>query len=154
MLANGLQTFSGQKKLHMEGNSFSARIVLDKRYKKQGSLYALVVRVIVNRKFFDVPLHHSVEEKYWQKAKEQVSTDCKTIRNIIRLNNYMLKKKAVIIDRLLALEDEGLLTTLSILDIKQRVSGKNKWLMLLAYLQFHVAFYPRQPFIISTTANS
>lgn len=138
MLANGLQTFSGPKNIHMEGNNFSARIVLDKRYRKKGNLYALVVRVIVNRKPFNVPLHHSIEEKYWLEEKEQVSTDCKTIRNITRLNNYMLKKKTVITDRLLALEEEDLLSTLPLLDIKQRVSGrtrKSKGLMLLAYLR-------------------
>ena len=71
----------------------SANIILDTRYKKKGDVYPLKLRVVHNRKSFDLGLGHSVSAKDWDEKGQKVKSSCKTIDNVTRFNALLGKEK-------------------------------------------------------------
>lgn len=110
----------------MSKNTFNAYLVLDKRRTKSDGTYPIKMRIVINRRSFHIALGHSVEEKHWNENKEQVSTHSKTVENVNRLNNKLLKEKNLIRDKLLELDELQGLETLSLTEIKSRLTGGSK----------------------------
>jgi integrase/recombinase XerD len=107
----------------MSKNTFNAYLVLDKRRTKSDGTYPIKMRIVINRRSFHIALGHSVDERYWNEKKEQISTHAKTVGNVNRLNNKLLNEKKLIRDRLLELDESQGLETLSLAEIKSQLTG-------------------------------
>jgi integrase len=111
----------------------SVNLVLDTRRKKKDNTFPLKIRIIHDRKPFELSLGYSLLEKDWDQQKQRVKTSCKSIENINRLNSFLSKEKQRIGDILLRLQDERKLATLSQGDLKRILANKNAEIMTLAY---------------------
>ena len=111
----------------------SANIILDTRYKKKGDVFPLKLRVVHNRKPFDLSLGHSLSLKDWDEKGQKVKSSCQTIDNVTRFNALLNKDKQKVQDILIRLEDEGKLDTLSLDELKNFVTQKNTEVMTLAF---------------------
>jgi integrase/recombinase XerD len=111
----------------------SANIILDTRYKKKGDVFPLKLRVVHNRKPFDLSLGHSLSLKDWDEKGQKVKASCQTIDNVTRFNALLNKDKQKVQDILIRLEDEGKLDTLSLDELKNFVTQKNIEVMTLAF---------------------
>ncbi len=117
----------------------SANIILDTRYKKKGDVYPLKLRVVHNRKPFDLPLGFNIPRKDWDVKGQKVKSSCQTIENVTRFNALLNKEKAKIQDVLVKLQDEGKLDTLSLDGVKAFVSRKSTEVMTLAFTEGMIA---------------
>lgn len=124
MLANGLQIFF---------RMVSANIILDTRYKKKGDVYPLKLRIVHNRKPFDLNLGFSISAKDWDEKAQKVKPSCQTIENVTRFNALLNRDKQKVQDTLIRLQDEGKLDTLSLQELKNYVTQKNTEVMTLAF---------------------
>ncbi|MFN0213815.1 MAG: phage integrase SAM-like domain-containing protein [Saprospiraceae bacterium] len=111
----------------------SANIILDTRYKKKGDVYPLKLRVVHNRKPFDLSLGHSIASKDWDEKGQKVKSSCQTIDNVTRFNALINKDKQKVQDVLIRLQDEGKLDTLSLEELKAYVTQKHTEVMTLAF---------------------
>lgn len=111
----------------------SANIILDTRYKKKGGVYALKLRIVHNRKSFDLSLGHNLSAKDWDESGQKVKSSCQTIESITRFNALLNKDKQKVQDILIRLEDEGKLDRLSLEELKNFVTQKNTEVMTLAF---------------------
>ena len=100
----------------------SANIILDTRYKKKGGVFPLKLRVIHDRRPFDLGLGFNISDKDWDEKGQKVKPSCKTVENITRLNSVLAKEKQKVLEILLRLQDEGMLDTLSLEDLKNFVT--------------------------------
>jgi integrase len=117
----------------MSKSSFNAFLVLDKRSEKSGNTYPIKLRIIINRKSFHISLGYNIKERFWLEAEQQVSTKCKSIGNITRVNNFLLKEKAEALDKLLALEEDGTLNRLTMTEVKDKLVDKDSETMTLNF---------------------
>ncbi len=108
----------------MSKNTFNAYLVLDKRRGKSGNLYPIKLRVVINRKSFHIAQGCSIKEEYWIEDKEEISNKWKGVANVTRLNNKLLKEKSTARDKLLELDEAVGLDALTMMEIKNRVTGK------------------------------
>lgn len=117
----------------------SANIILDTRYKKKGDVYPLKLRVVHNRKPFDLSLGHNLSAKDWDEKGQKVKSSCQTIENITRFNALLNKERQKVQDVLIRLQDEGKLDTLSLDDLRNFVNQKSTEVMMLAFGEEMVA---------------
>ncbi|HMG15491.1 MAG TPA: site-specific integrase, partial [Saprospiraceae bacterium] len=66
---------------------------------------------------------------------EQISSRCKAIGNVTRLNNLIHKRKTDILDKLMLLEEEGALERFSLTEIKDLLVQKNSEIMFLEWTE-------------------
>jgi len=111
----------------------SANIILDTRYKKKGGVFPLKIRVIRDRRPFDLGLGFNISDKDWDEKGQKVKPSCKTVENNTRLNSGLAKEKQKVLEILIGLQDEGLLDTLSLEDLKNFVTQKHTETMILAF---------------------
>jgi len=111
----------------------SANIILDTRYKKKGGVFPLKLRVIHDRRPFDLGLGFNISDKDWDEKGQKVKPSCKTVENITRLNSVLAKEKQKVLEILIRLQDEGMLDTLSLEDLKNFVTQKHTETMILAF---------------------
>lgn len=111
----------------------SANIILDTRYKKKGDLYPLKLRVIHNRKPFDLNLGFSLSMKDWDEKAQKVKSSCQSIENVARFNALLNKDKQKAQDILIRLQDEGKLDTLSLEELKNFITQKHTEAMTLTF---------------------
>lgn len=111
----------------------TVNIILDTRSKKKDNTYPLKIRIIHNRDCCHVPLGYSVYEKDWNETKQIILSSCKYIENITRLNSMFLKEKQKALEVISKLEDEGVLETLSIEELKKLIKGKKGGVMTFEY---------------------
>ncbi len=113
----------------------SVKIILDNRSKKRDGSFPLTLRVIHNRKFFQLPLGYSIQEKDWDEVGQKVKPSCKLIENINRVNSILTKEKQHALEVVTKLQDEGQLETLSLKELKTYISKKQTDLMVLDYCE-------------------
>lgn len=102
-------------------------ISLDKRRKKKDETYPMILRLSHNRKTLPLSLDFAIHQKYWDNRNRKVKGTFKGTESVTRLNNLFEKKKAEAINVITKLEDSGELDTLSIRQVRDRVtSSKSK----------------------------
>jgi hypothetical protein len=74
---------------------------------KKGDVYPLKLRVVHNRKPFDLPLGFNVPIKDWDAKGQKVKSSCQVIENVTRFNALLNKEKAKIQDVLVKLQAAG-----------------------------------------------
>ncbi|MCB9334312.1 MAG: site-specific integrase [Lewinellaceae bacterium] len=116
----------------------TTNIILDTRYKKKGNLFPLKLRVVLNRKFFDISLGFSIPAKDWDEKGQQIKSS-KTVENVTRLNSIISKEKQKVVDVIIRLQDEGKLDTISLDELKSYATQKNTEAMTLAFAEEIIA---------------
>lgn len=111
----------------------SANIILDTRYKKKGDVFPLKLRVVHNRKPFDLSLGHNLSLKDWDEKGQKVKVSCQTIDNVTRFNALLQREKQKVQDVIIRLQDEGKLDTLSLDELRNFVAQKSSEAMTLAF---------------------
>lgn len=100
-------------------------ISLDKRKTKKDGSYPLIMRVTHFRKTTSIPTGISVKKEYWDEKKRQIKKGFDGVSSVNRLNNQLAKKKAEAMDVITALDEKGELPTLSVAQLKARISRQN-----------------------------
>ena len=105
--------------------ALTTKVLLNKVRQKQDGTYPLVVRVTYNRKVIYIPLGYTLKEKDFDTKNQRVKTSSKVSVNITRLNKQIANSVRDIYDTISELEDEGLAHSLSLKEIKRRITGSN-----------------------------
>ena len=83
----------------------------------------MVVCVTYNRKVIYIPLVYTLKERDFDAKNQRVKTSSKVADNITRLNKQITNSVKDIYDTISELEDEGLAQSLSLKEIKKRITG-------------------------------
>ncbi|MEI2695527.1 MAG: Arm DNA-binding domain-containing protein [Saprospiraceae bacterium] len=82
----------------MDNSIYSVSIILDERSTKSKNTHPIKFRIIVNRKSFHISPGYNIEKRNWLEDKQLVSSKCKTLGNVTRVNNRLLNEKTRILD--------------------------------------------------------
>lgn len=117
----------------------TANLILDTRYEKKGNLYPIKLRVILNRRSFDISMGFSIPVKDWDEKGQQVKPSSKAVENATRLNSILSKEKQKVLEVLIRLQDEGKLETITLEELKSFTVQKSTEAMTLAFAQEIIA---------------
>ena len=106
--------------------SVTAKLILDDRHTKKDGTQSIKLRLTVDRKSIEWSLGYSISPKYWNKTSQSVKASCTEIGNTTRFNNFLQKEKSAAIEKIISLNDNGELNTLSLKDIKKRILNNGK----------------------------
>lgn len=96
-------------------------ISLDTRRQKKDGTYPLVMRLGHNARTTSIPIGISISEKDWDEESRTIKKSYGGVSSIVRINNIIQKKKTEAMDIIVKLEEKGLLDTLSVSDLKDRI---------------------------------
>lgn len=105
--------------------STSIVITLDTRNEKKDGTFPLLMRIIHYGKSLPIPLGISMKEKDWDSNKRIIKSSYKGSESITRLNNLLQKKKTEALDIITKLEDQKVLNTMSVHEIRSRIQKKS-----------------------------
>lgn len=94
---------------------------MDTRRQRKDGTYPIVLHLGHKRSSTNIPLKIYLRKKDWDKEARQVKNSYKGSDSVARLNNLIQKKKSEAMDIILKLDENGLLTKLSKVDIKNRI---------------------------------
>jgi integrase/recombinase XerD len=100
-------------------------ISLDTRRQKKDGTYPLIMRLGHHEKTTSVPLGISIDEKDWDEKQRLIRKTYTGVSSVTRLNNQIQKMKADAMDVILRLHESGVLQTLSITSLKDRITQKD-----------------------------
>jgi integrase/recombinase XerD len=100
-------------------------ISLDTRREKNDGTYPIIMRLGHNGQTTAIPLGISVIEADWDLKKRSVKKSYKGVSSVTRLNNQIEKTKTDAMDIILKLHETGILQTLSIINLKERITKKD-----------------------------
>ena len=104
--------------------SLNIKLLLDKRRARQDGKYPLIMRLLLDRKSINISLGYSLLENEWDEKNEKIRSKAKLGENVTRLNNVIHKKRTEAYDFFTTLQDSGEINSLSLKDIKARITGK------------------------------
>lgn len=99
-------------------------VSLDTRRRKKDGTYPIIMRLGHNEKTTSIPVGISIDQKDWDEKKRLIRNTYKGTSSVARLNNQIQKAKADAMDIILKLHESGVLQTLSITSIKDRIAQK------------------------------
>ncbi|NQY00469.1 MAG: site-specific integrase, partial [Flavobacteriaceae bacterium] len=91
---------------------------LDTRRIKKDGTCPLVFRLTHFRKTTAISTGYALEPKYWNDKARTVKSSYKGVSSVTRLNNLLTKKRALLIDQISALDEKGVLKSLSVTELK------------------------------------
>ncbi|SFF15180.1 site-specific integrase [Spirosoma endophyticum] len=100
-------------------------ISLDTRRQKKDGTYPLIMRLGHHENTTSIPLGISIGEKDWDEQKRRVKKTYTGVSSITRLNNQIQKVKSDAMDVIFKLHESGVLQTLSITSLKDRITQKD-----------------------------
>lgn len=100
-------------------------VSLDTRRKKKDGTYPVILRLGHNEKTTSIPLGISIDEKDWDEKKRLIRKSYTGANSVSRLNNKIQKDKANAMDVIHKLDESGILQTLSITSLKDRIVQKD-----------------------------
>ena len=103
--------------------SLTTKVLLNKVRQKQDGSYPLVIRVTYHRKVIYIPLGYALKESDFDAKNQLIKTSSKVASNITRLNKQITSKVRDVYDTISKLEEEGVAQTLTLKEIKQRITG-------------------------------
>lgn len=106
-------------------NSITSHFFLDTRRQKKDGQYPIKLRITINRQSFEMSMGQTVPIKDWNEKSSRVRTGSKEVGNVTRFNNYLQKKKSEAIETIMQLEDDGLLLSMSMKEVRNRIKGGN-----------------------------
>lgn len=102
----------------------SVSIQLDRRSKRIDGRHPLKLLIVLNEKPLRISLGLSLHSKDWNDKLQSVRASCPDFENIIRINAKLQKEKTKALNKLLKLEEDGSLDSLSLRDLKGRLKEK------------------------------
>lgn len=111
----------------------SSKIFLDERYTKRNGERAIKIRITLDRKSLEMPVGYSVLPEYWNEKTSSVKSSCKSIKNVMRLNNRIKKIRIDAEDKIIKLQDNGLISSMTMKQIKAHVLNKLEEKQLLQF---------------------
>lgn len=97
---------------------------LDQRRAKKDGTYPLIFRLSHFSDTRSIPVKRSILPEFWDEDKRRVRSHYRGTESPQRLNNYLTKSKAALIDKITALDERGELAYLSIAQLKDILTGK------------------------------
>lgn len=110
-------------------------ITLDTRRKKKDGTYPLIMRLGHNERTIPVPIGIDLLEKDWDDKNRMVRKTYVGVNTVSRLNNLIQKKKADAMDIILKLNEAKQLHSLSVTELKDRITQQGKRASFFAYSQ-------------------
>jgi len=104
----------------------SIYIVLDKRRKKSNNSYPIIFRLIHNRKPTTIKSGYSIEEKFWDEKNLKAKRGSKLIPNVAEFNLRLKRKESNYVEKIVELEDKGLLNSISINELVETLTESKK----------------------------
>ncbi|CAN5818004.1 site-specific integrase [soil metagenome] len=96
-------------------------VSLDTRRSKKDNSFPLILRLGHNERTTPISLKISLHKKDWDEEAKKVKNSYVGASSVTRLNNYIQKKKSEAMDIVLKLDEKGLLSQLSLMDVKNRI---------------------------------
>lgn len=106
---------------------------LDARRPKKDLTCPILLRISHFGKISAITLGIYVKEADWDDNSRKIRASYKGSESVARLNNYLQKKKAEAIDLVAKLDDQKVLETLSVLDLKSLIEKKSDSQSFLAF---------------------
>ncbi|ODS80724.1 MAG: hypothetical protein ABS46_13480, partial [Cytophagaceae bacterium SCN 52-12] len=100
-------------------------VSLDTRRKKKDGSYPIIMRLGHDGKTTSIPLGLSIDEKDWDDKQRKVKKTYTGVNSVTWLNNRIQKIKTEAMDIILKLHDDGILQTLPITSLKDRITQKD-----------------------------
>src|SRR5690606_12080041 len=100
-------------------------VSLDTRRKKKDGSYPIIMRLGHNGKTTSIPLGLSIDEKDWDDKQRKVKKTYTGVNSVTWLNNRIQKMKTEAMDIILKLHEDGILQTLPITSLKDRITQKD-----------------------------
>lgn len=88
-------------------------LVLDVRRPKPDGTYQLVIRIIHNQTVAEIRLGKYFKIEDWDSKERKIKATYKGTESVVRLNNYIQKKKSEVVDFITALDEKKKLGTIS-----------------------------------------
>src|SRR5690606_30861775 len=101
------------------GMNTNVTISLDTRRAKKDGTYPIIMRIGHNERTTSINLGISVLEKDWDNEKRMVKKSYVGLSSVTRLNNFIHKMKSSAMDKIIQLNEQGLLDSLSVSDLKK-----------------------------------
>jgi integrase/recombinase XerD len=98
-------------------------LAIAKYVKKDGNA-AIVVRVSQGHQTRELSTGYKIPLAHWDDDKRKVKNTYEGVTSVARLNNLIAAELKAVNDKLIELEDAGVLSTLTITDIMSRLSNK------------------------------
>lgn len=100
-------------------------VSLDTRRKKKDGSYPIIMRLGHNGKTTSIPLGLSIDEKDWDDKQRKVKKTYTGVNSVTWLNNRIQKMKTEAMNIILKLHEDGILQTLPITSLKDRITQKD-----------------------------
>ena len=104
--------------------SLTSKILLNSRHTKKDGTQAIIVRITLNRKSFEISTGYSVNPKYWNESKSEIKTNCPDVSNVTRLNKLIRQKRVDFEDKIITLQENNEISSLTLSQIKNRLTNK------------------------------
>lgn len=101
-------------------------ISLDTRRAKKDGTYPIIMRIGHNERTTSVNLGISVLEKDWDNEKRLVKKSYVGLSSVTRLNNFIHKAKSNAMDEIIKLNEQGVLSGMSVISLKEKLTKKDK----------------------------
>lgn len=101
-------------------------IALDTRRKRFDGDYPLIMRLGHHRRTTSLPLGISLKERDWDDKGKIVKRSYTGTETVSRLNNIIQKKRTDAMDIILKLHESGILSTLSVAELRARIDQKEQ----------------------------
>lgn len=108
-------------------------ISLDERRAKKDGSFPLVMRLGHNARTTTIPLDIDLQKKDWDEENRVVRKSYTGSNSVTRINNNIQKNKADAMDIILKLNENNILQTLSITELKNRIVKKSSSLSFFHY---------------------
>lgn len=110
-------------------------ISLDKRRKKKDGSYPIVLRLGHNERTTAIPIGISVLEKDWDSKNRAIKKSCTKLGSVTRLNNLIQKKKSDAMDIIVKLNEDGVLNSLKVSDLKNKIVNTSSETSFFTYTE-------------------
>lgn len=99
-------------------------LALDTRRAKTDGTYPLLMRIIHHGKPSPITLGIYLKEEDWDAEAKKIKSTFKGSESVTRLNNFLQKKKTAATDIILKLDEQGILDSLTVYEVKDLVERK------------------------------
>lgn len=101
-------------------------ITLDTRRAKQDGSFPIILRLGHNERTTSIPTGYSILEKDWDSKNKVIKKSHQGTGSVTRINNIIQKQRADAMDVILKLHENGVLDTLSVANLKERLTNHTK----------------------------
>lgn len=113
-------------------------ISLDKRRQKKDGSFPVVMRLGHNERTTSISLDISVKEKDWDSKNRNIKKSFSGLGSVARLNNYIQKQRSNAMDIIFKLNEDDLLSSLTVSELKSRITSTDSVSSFFIYAEDQV----------------